>query len=108
MDLHVNYFSLGGYGGIQIDPQVQQWFMAVDADRSGRISAHELQQALVNGNWSHFNPETCRLMIGKRKVKGLFFCPRRDAYSKLLMILSVCPYVCLENLISHLVGDGHV
>lgn len=24
----------------------------------------ELQQALTNANWSHFNPETCRLMIG--------------------------------------------
>ena len=48
-----------------IDPQVYQWFLTVDSDRSGRISALELQQALVNGNWSHFNPETCRLMIGK-------------------------------------------
>lgn len=47
-----------------IDPQVQQWFMSVDADKSGRITAIELQQALVNANWSHFNPETCRLMIG--------------------------------------------
>jgi Ca2+-binding EF-hand superfamily protein len=24
----------------------------------------ELQQALTNSNWTHFNPETCRLMIG--------------------------------------------
>ena len=29
---------------------------------------HELQQALVNANWSHFNPETCRLMIGKHFI----------------------------------------
>ncbi|KAL3891663.1 hypothetical protein ACJMK2_003915 [Sinanodonta woodiana] len=58
--------SLGGYGGAPpgIDPQVYQWFMSVDRDRSGRITAHELQEALVNSNWSHFNPETCRLMIG--------------------------------------------
>lgn len=48
-----------------IDPQVQQWFMTVDVDKSGRITAIELQQALVNANWSHFNPETCRLMIGE-------------------------------------------
>ncbi len=41
-----------------------QWFLAVDADNSGQITASELQQALTNGNWSHFNPETCRLMIG--------------------------------------------
>ncbi|XP_033726832.1 peflin-like isoform X2 [Pecten maximus] len=47
-----------------IDPQVYQWFTAVDADRSGQITAIELQQALVNGNWSHFNAETTRLMIG--------------------------------------------
>ncbi|XP_062501429.1 programmed cell death protein 6-like [Corticium candelabrum] len=45
---------------------VKLWYhgKAVDADQSGGISAQELRQALVNGNWSHFNPETCRLMIG--------------------------------------------
>lgn len=55
-----------GFGGAPpgIDPNVYQWFMTVDADRSGRISMTELQQALVNANWTHFNPETCRLMIG--------------------------------------------
>lgn len=30
----------------------------VDKDRSGHISADELQQALSNGTWSPFNPET--------------------------------------------------
>ncbi|CAG2253506.1 Peflin,Programmed cell death protein 6,Sorcin [Mytilus edulis] len=56
----------GGYGAGPppgIDPSVYQWFLTVDQDKSGHITAHELQQALVNGNWSHFNPETCRLMI---------------------------------------------
>lgn len=55
----------GGFGGPPsgIDPQIYQWFLTVDQDKSGHITAHELQQALVNGNWSHFNPETCRLMI---------------------------------------------
>lgn len=33
-------------------------------DKSGRISVIELQQALTNANWSRFNTETCRLMIG--------------------------------------------
>ena len=47
-----------------VDPSVYSWFVAVDADNSGSITATELQQALTNGNWSHFNPETCRLMIG--------------------------------------------
>lgn len=36
----------------------------VDKDRSGHISADELQVALSNGTWSAFNPETVRLMIG--------------------------------------------
>lgn len=36
----------------------------VDRDRSGYISADELQAALSNGTWSPFNPETVRLMIG--------------------------------------------
>ena len=49
-----------------IDPQTQQWFNAVDQDRSGQISAQELQKALVNGNWSNFSEEACRLMIGKK------------------------------------------
>ncbi|XP_066154159.1 programmed cell death protein 6-like [Euwallacea fornicatus] len=39
-------------------------FQRVDKDRSGFISADELQQALSNGTWSPFNPETVRLMIG--------------------------------------------
>lgn len=39
-------------------------FQRVDKDRSGHISADELQIALSNGTWSPFNPETVRLMIG--------------------------------------------
>lgn len=46
-------YSGGGYGYQQpplgADPQLWQWFSAVDADRSGAISANELQSALVNG-----------------------------------------------------------
>jgi len=42
---------------------VQQWFNAVDQDRSGQIDSKELQKALVNGNWSHFSEEACRMMI---------------------------------------------
>eukprot|EP00794_Sanderia_malayensis_P009051 gene9051-10018_t len=66
----------GGYPGSQgynpppqgppagIDPVLWGWFQSVDRDRSGGISADELQMALLNNNWSHFNKETCRLMIG--------------------------------------------
>ena len=47
-----------------IDPLLWSWFQSVDRDNSGNISSNELQQALLNNNWSHFNGETCRLMIG--------------------------------------------
>lgn len=36
----------------------------MDTDRSSKITSKELQQALHNGNWTPFNGETCRLMIG--------------------------------------------
>jgi len=39
-------------------------FQRVDSNRSGDISVHELGQALKNGTWQAFNPETIRLMIG--------------------------------------------
>lgn len=39
-------------------------FQRVDKDRSGSITADELQQALSNGTWTPFNPETVRMMIG--------------------------------------------
>lgn len=39
-------------------------FQRVDKDRSGSITVDELQQALSNGTWTPFNPETVRLMIG--------------------------------------------
>jgi len=38
-------------------------FQKVDKDRSGQITAQELGQALSNGTWQPFNPETVRLMI---------------------------------------------
>lgn len=39
-------------------------FQRVDKDRSGQVTAKELQDALSNGTWTPFNPETVRLMIG--------------------------------------------
>jgi Ca2+-binding EF-hand superfamily protein len=38
--------------------------LRVDRDNSGSINATELQQALSNGTWTPFNPETVRMMIG--------------------------------------------
>ena len=47
------------------DPQfLWNVFSQVDKDRSGQISADELGQALANGTWAPFNPETIRQMIG--------------------------------------------
>ena len=34
-----------------------------DRDLFGVITVDELQEALLNGNWSPFNQETCRLLI---------------------------------------------
>lgn len=47
------------------DPQfLWDVFQRVDKDKSGYITADELQQALSNGTWSAFNAETIRLLIG--------------------------------------------
>jgi Ca2+-binding EF-hand superfamily protein len=35
----------------------------VDADRSGHINATELQQALVNGDWTPFDLDTIKLLM---------------------------------------------
>jgi len=45
------------------DPQLWQWFSAVDLDRSGSISVTELQAALVNGNWSKFDLDTVKMLM---------------------------------------------
>ncbi|KAJ2158774.1 hypothetical protein GGF46_003508, partial [Coemansia sp. RSA 552] len=52
----------GGPGGEF--QQLQYWFRAVDSDGSGQLDASELQQALVNGDWSRFSMDTVRLMVG--------------------------------------------
>ncbi|KAH9961207.1 EF-hand [Lactifluus volemus] len=41
------------------DPQLWQWFTAVDSDRSGSISVSELQAALVNG----FDLDTVKMLM---------------------------------------------
>jgi hypothetical protein len=50
---HRGYHSTYGYSSGPppgADPQLWQWFTAVDTDRSGSISVAELQSALVNGS----------------------------------------------------------
>ncbi|KAJ7929233.1 hypothetical protein B0H13DRAFT_1964404 [Mycena leptocephala] len=46
------------------DPQLFQYFSAVDQDRSGAISVTELQSALVNGNWTRFDLDTVKMLMG--------------------------------------------
>ncbi|KAH9851150.1 hypothetical protein C2E23DRAFT_260991 [Lenzites betulinus] len=45
------------------DPQLWSWFAAVDTDRSGHISVHELQKALINGDWTPFDLDTVKLLM---------------------------------------------
>ncbi|KAK0159612.1 hypothetical protein PV327_010708 [Microctonus hyperodae] len=49
---------------VQVSPEVEQWFAAVDRDRSGKISAVELKAALANGQGGTFSDTACKLMIG--------------------------------------------
>ncbi|KAI5798832.1 hypothetical protein EDC01DRAFT_649417 [Geopyxis carbonaria] len=45
------------------DPQLYPLFKAVDKDGSGQLSEKELRAALVNGDWTSFDPHTVRMMI---------------------------------------------
>ncbi|KAL0268663.1 UNVERIFIED_CONTAM: hypothetical protein PYX00_010509 [Menopon gallinae] len=50
-------------GATGVEPEVQQWFNAVDVDRSGKITPKELQNALVNAQGKNFNMTVCDLLI---------------------------------------------
>ncbi|KDN44094.1 EF-hand [Tilletiaria anomala UBC 951] len=45
------------------DPQLWQWYLSVDRDGSGTIGPQELQQALVNGDWSAFDLDTVKMLM---------------------------------------------
>ncbi|KAK0526595.1 hypothetical protein OC834_004745 [Tilletia horrida] len=45
------------------NPQLWGWFVAVDRDGSGNITPVELQQALVNGDWSPFDLDTVKMLM---------------------------------------------
>ncbi|EIM21322.1 EF-hand, partial [Wallemia mellicola CBS 633.66] len=40
------------------------WFETVDRNKSGQIDAQELQMALVNGDYSNFDLDTTKMLIG--------------------------------------------
>ncbi|KAJ7151879.1 hypothetical protein C8R43DRAFT_886613, partial [Mycena crocata] len=39
------------------------WFTSVDTDRSGAITASELERALINGDWTPFDLDTVKLLM---------------------------------------------
>ncbi|KAK4659799.1 hypothetical protein QC762_113600 [Podospora pseudocomata] len=45
------------------DPTLLPLFRAVDKDGTGQLSEKELSAALVNGDWTAFDPQTVRMMI---------------------------------------------
>ncbi|GLB37890.1 putative bromo domain containing protein [Lyophyllum shimeji] len=45
------------------DPQLWSWFSAVDTDRSGAITAPELERALINGDWTPFDLDTVKMLM---------------------------------------------
>ncbi|OIW35493.1 EF-hand [Coniochaeta ligniaria NRRL 30616] len=47
----------------QSDPTLLPLFRAVDKDGTGQLSEKELSAALVNGDWTAFDPHTVRMMI---------------------------------------------
>ena len=60
---HGNYFIWAVVKQIYIWMPLSNRFQAVDQDKSGKISANELQKALVVGNGSHFSIEACELLV---------------------------------------------
>jgi len=45
------------------ETQLQEWFLSVDTDESGKISAKELRGALMNGDWTPFDMETVKMLM---------------------------------------------
>jgi hypothetical protein len=46
-----------------IDPQLYSLFKAADTTNKGELSEQELSRALVNGDWTPFDPKTVKLMV---------------------------------------------
>ncbi|KAF4950674.1 hypothetical protein FGADI_8078 [Fusarium gaditjirri] len=52
-----------GIDGSGSDPSLLPLFRAVDKEGTGHLSERELSAALVNGDWTAFDPHTVRMMI---------------------------------------------
>jgi peflin len=48
---------------VGVDPQLYNLFRAADTNGSGQLSERELSRALVNGDWTPFDPKTIKLMV---------------------------------------------
>ena len=46
-----------------VDPQLYNLFRAADTNGTGQLSEREISRALVNGDWSPFDPKTIKLMV---------------------------------------------
>lgn len=72
MSMNSQYYQCSGQPAGTLNRDfLRQEFFKVDKDRSGAISAKELQAALRNGAGTDFNMETVELMI------GMFDCQNR-------------------------------
>lgn len=71
-----NYGNYGTYGSHRpqaytsstgpppgVDRQLWNWFIAVDRNGNGYINSIELQQALVNGDWTPFSQECIKILM---------------------------------------------
>lgn len=73
--------------------------------RSGSISVMELQQALSNGSFVPFNPETCRLMIGKYLIDFPIQLVSQECLTAMEMPLSTSTNLSLSGT---MLKTGHV
>ena len=49
------------------DPQIAQWFYTVDKNKTGKLSAVELQQALRNNNYTTFDIQVVQVSFRVKK-----------------------------------------
>lgn len=55
-----------------VDIQLYNRFRAADVKNSGQLTEVELSGALVNGDWTPFDPKTVKLMVKMFDVDQLF------------------------------------
>ncbi|THU78720.1 EF-hand [Dendrothele bispora CBS 962.96] len=55
--------ATGSSMGPDTEHQLQDWFAAVNKDKSGRITARDLKRILKNGDWTPFDIETVKKLM---------------------------------------------